>query len=210
MDKTKLAVDVFDKRASEYQTKYMDITLYEDTFDLFCHSIPAQHASVLELACGPGNITQYLRKKRPDLKILATDLSPNMIRLAAINNPGVEFQLLDCRDITTLESKYDAIMAGFCLPYLSQEQAVQLISDAAAILNTGGMLYLSTMEDDYEKSGWQTSSYGDRIYVYYHQADYLVAALEASGFKIIDLQRKDFPAAAGATTVDLVILASKL
>ena len=124
MDKTKLAVDVFDKLANLYQAKFMDVSLYHDTFDMFCNNITKQNADVLELACGPGNITHYLLSKRSDFKLLGTDLAPNMIELAKINNPSAQFQLLDSRDIRKLNKTYDAIMCGFILPYLSKEDAI--------------------------------------------------------------------------------------
>ncbi|MEO8770721.1 MAG: class I SAM-dependent methyltransferase [Ferruginibacter sp.] len=210
MDKTKIAVDVFDKWATEYQDKFMNVDSYSETFDLFCKSIVPGNAAVLELACGPGNITKYLLNKRSDLKILGTDLSPNMLRLAKINNPTAEFQLMDCRDIDMLHKKYDAIICGFCLPYLSREEAIKLISDASKLLNPHGILYISTMEDDYHKSGFRKGSKGDEIYMHFHQADYLTAAFEKNNFRIIDLKRQDYPEQDGTKMVDLVILAERI
>ncbi|MFM9949256.1 MAG: class I SAM-dependent methyltransferase [Saprospiraceae bacterium] len=210
MNEIQAAVAVFDKLADVYQDKYMDVSLYHHSFDLFCDQITQKNAEILELACGPGNITQYLLKKRPDFKILGTDLAPNMIELAKINNPTAEFQVMDCMDIGQLDQKYDAIMCGFCLPYLSREESVQLISDAGKILKPNGVLYLSTMEDNYSKSGPKTSSDGAyQLYMYFHQADYLAAVLQENGFKIINLQRQDYPTQDGTKTVDLLILAAK-
>ncbi|MCW3122064.1 MAG: SAM-dependent methyltransferase [Flavipsychrobacter sp.] len=209
MDKNKEAVEVFDKHAKMYQEKYMDVSLYHDTLDIFCNSIAKNDAAILELACGPGNVTRYLLNKRPDLKILATDLSENMLELAVANNPAAEIQLLDCRAIGQLDKAYDGIICGFALPYLSKEEAIQLISDAAKILQPGGVLYLSTMEDDYSKSGMQTSSAGDQLFVHYHQADYLIAALESNNFKIIDERHQDYPTNDGTKMFDLVIVAQK-
>lgn len=207
MDKTKVAVEVFNKRANQYQEKFMDVSLYNDTFDLFCDKITKENASVLELACGPGNITKYLLNKRPDLKILGTDLAPNMLELAKINNPAAEFKLMDCRDIATINKKYDAIMCGFCFPYLSKEEAVKLIHDASEILEPKSLIYISTMEDDYHKSGIRRGSYGDEIYIHFHQADYLADALFENNFKLIEIQRKDFPNPDGTITIDLVLIA---
>lgn len=209
MDKTKIAVEVFNKNASLYQDKFMDVDLYGDTFDFFCNHITKENPDILELACGPGNITNYLLKKRPDLKILGTDLAPNMIALAKINNPKAEFQLMDCRDIGMIDKKQDAIMCGFCLPYLSKEEAIKLIHDASKLLKPKGILYLSTMEDDYNKSGFKKGSTGEEIYMHYHQADYLTNALKENHFKIINLQRKNYPAADGTTITDLILIAEK-
>lgn len=209
MDKTKIAVEIFNKYASAYQTKFMDVSLYHDTFDIFCQNIQKQHATVLELACGPGNITKYILSKRPDLKIFGTDLAPNMIELAKWNNPTAQFQLLDSRDLKTLNESYDALMCGFILPYLSKEEAIQLIADASEILKPKGVIYISTMEDDYSTSGFRKGSSGDEIYMHYHQADYLTKALIDNGFKIIDTQQKIYPAADTTNTVDLILIATK-
>jgi len=209
MNKIKTAAEVFNLRAKEYQEKFMDVALYHESFDLFCSKILNQNANILEIACGPGNITKYLLKRRPDFKILGIDLASKMIELAKINNPDAEFKLLDCRNIGKIEKRYDAIMCGFCLPYLSKEEAIKLISDSSKLLNTNGVLYLSTMEDDYGKSGIVTSSYGDQTHMYYHQADYLTSILNENDFKIIDLNRKEYSTQDGTKTTDLLIIAGK-
>ena len=208
MDQTKIAVGIFDKLATVYQEKFMDVSLYHDSLDIFCDNIKKENATVLELACGPGNITKYLLEKRPDLEILGTDLAPNMIALAKINNTTADFQLLDCRDINKLNIKFDAIMCGFGLPYLSKQEAIQFIKDSNQQLNDNGVLYISTMENDNTKSGFKTGSTGDTMYQNFHQADYLTAALENNGFTIIEMQRKEYIHNEQQTT-DLIIIASK-
>ena len=209
MDKNKQAIDVFNKLAKVYQDKFMDVSLYHDSFDVFCSHIKKEKASVLELACGPGNITQYLLKKRPDLNILGTDLAPNMIELATINNPQASFQLLDSRAITSLNKTYDAIMCGFCLPYLSKEEAIQLITDAAKVLTNDGVIYISTMEDDYSKSEFKKGSSGDEIFMHFHEGEYLTDVLRANGFKHLDIKRQNYPTTDGSKVTDLIIIAQK-
>ena len=100
-----MAIAIFDKHAQEYEQRFMDVSLYADTLDLFCDSLAKEDASVLELACGPGNITRYLINKLPNLKVLATDLSFTMLELAKKNNSEANFELLDCRDISKLSQK---------------------------------------------------------------------------------------------------------
>ncbi len=210
MDKINTAEEIFNKYAAVYQDKYMDVGLYHDSFDLFCSSIATENADILEIACGPGNITRYLLNKRPDFKILGTDIALNMVELAKINIPEAEFQVMDCRNIGLLNKKYDGIMCGFCLPYLSKEASIQLIQDASMLLKPDGVIYLSTMEDDYNKSGIQTNSGGDQIYMYFHEGIYLSQALEDNGFKIMALKRQPYPSPEAATATDLWIIARKV
>ncbi len=209
MDNSQKAAAVFDKWANAYQAKFMNVNAYAVSLDLFCENMIQQHAKILELACGPGNITHYLLHKRPDFSILGTDLSPNMVALAQANNPTATFEVMDCRDILSLNKKYDGIMCSFCLPYLSREEAIQLIVDAAVMLNTNGILYISTMEDDYAKSGIEKGSKGDEIFMHYHQADYLIAALTQNGFAILHTERQSSVATNGKETVDLILIAEK-
>ena len=189
----------------------MNMNLYHDTFDKFCEFIKNDKATILDIACGPGNVMKYLLQKRPDFKIAGLDLAPNMVELAKRNNPRADFHIMDCRDIEILKEKYDAIMCGFCMPYLSKKECAKLIGDSSGLLNTNGLLYISTMEDDYNKSGYEKTSFSgtDMVYIYYHQPDFLASKLERNGFDIIDLQRKNYPEADGTFLTDMIFIAQK-
>ncbi|KYQ91266.1 hypothetical protein DLAC_08201 [Tieghemostelium lacteum] len=207
MDRISMAVSMFDKLANQYQEKFMDVSKYADTLDIFGNVLPKSNAAVVELGCGPGNITRYLLDKFPNLKILATDLAANMLKLGEINNPEAKFELMDCRDIGKLKEKYDGVMCGFCLPYLSKEESLELIESAAKSLNDNGVIYISTMEGDYSLSGLATSSQGDSVYRYFHEEGYLVSALEKH-FNIIKIDRIRYQYGS-SETVDLILIATK-
>ncbi|MGL4598895.1 MAG: class I SAM-dependent methyltransferase [Bacteroidia bacterium] len=209
MDKSTQAAAIFDKLADLYAQKFMDVSLYHDSFNLFCAWVKQTDASVLELACGPGNITNYLLQQRPDFKILGIDLAPKMIALAQENNPSAQFQVMDCRTIDQLSQTFDAVMCGFCLPYLSKEEAIKLIADSALRLNAAGVIYISTMEDAYSKSGWKKGSTGDDIYMHFHEAAYLKDALNENGFVDIETTRIVSTASDGAEVVDLILMGRK-
>ena len=208
MDKNKIAVDIFNKLAVNYQEKFMDVSMYHNSLDFFCNSIQKKHAEILELACGPGNITKYLLEKRDDFKILGTDLAPNMIALAKQNNPKANFELMDCRAINSISRYYDGILCGFGLPYLSKEEAIQFIDDVSNRLNKNGVLYISTMEDENSKSGYKTGSTGDSMYQNFHEVNYLIQSLEKNKLEIIHLERNKYLHNNEETT-DLIIIARK-
>ena len=182
--------DSFNHYADLYQDKFMDLSQYQGSLDLFCNLIEQPNAVVLDAACGPGNISSYLLKEKPNLQLLGIDLAPKMIELAKNNNPTATFQTWDCRDICQLNKKFEAIICGFGLPYLSKAEAIQFITDCADCLQPGGLFYLSTMEDDYLKSGPKTSSDGNFATLqYYHQADYLMDALSINGLELVQYNR---------------------
>ncbi|MES2514761.1 MAG: class I SAM-dependent methyltransferase [Bacteroidota bacterium] len=209
MNKTQQVKDGFDKYAVLYRDRHMEEILYNDTFDIFCDTLKKQTPYVLELGCGPGNISKYLLRKRPDFKLLGIDLSVNMVELAKTHNPTAEFKVMDCREISSINESYDGIMCGFCLPYISKEEALHLINDSSKLLNSGGVIYISTMEDDYSKSDWKNSSDGKhQMFIHYHQEDYLVEALTKNGFHIVECRHQNYPTD-GTQIVDLIIIAQK-
>jgi 2-polyprenyl-3-methyl-5-hydroxy-6-metoxy-1,4-benzoquinol methylase len=201
------AAEAFDKSAKIYQDRSMDVSLFAETFNFFCDHIKANNAAILDIACGPGNITKYLLDRKPDYNILGIDLSPNMLDLARINNPTAKFELMDCREISSIKQRFDGIVCGFCLPYLTAEETLELVADVAGLLAPGGMFYLSTMEeDDQIKSRYQISSSGDKVYVNYHQGDFLTKALLDNNFEVIDTNRFRAPDKNGEMITDLVLI----
>ena len=211
MDKYATTIDTYNKSAVNFQNKFMDMDLYNSTYDKFCNLIEKQNASVFEIACGPGNITKYLLSKRPEFKIVGIDLSAEMIKLARINNPTAEFLLMDCRDIYKINNKYDAIMCGFCFPYLSKKECAKMIRDMFSILNINGVVYISAMEGDYNKSGYEKTSFSGnhQVYIHYHQAGFLTNTLKGAGFKNIELIRQNYPEPDGTFSTDMIFLAKK-
>lgn len=207
MDKYEITVNTFNKLADKYQAKYMDFDFYFDTYDAFCNLVTKAEAKIFEIGCGPGNISNYLLTKRPDYQLFGIDLAPNMVNLAKLNNPSAEFAVLDSRDIFQVTNKYDAILCGFCTPYLSQVDVEQLIKNAREILNTGGVFHISSMEDNDSRSGYQTSSTGDQVYIHYHQFEHFKKHLELNGFEIVHVIRKEFPVESGEPTTDMFIYA---
>jgi ubiquinone/menaquinone biosynthesis C-methylase UbiE len=209
MNHYKTTIETWNKIASLYQDNFMHLDLYNDTYDTFCNAIKKQNAAIFEIGCGPGNITKYVSTKRPDLKIDATDLSPNMIELAKQNVPTANFSLLDAREINTITKKYDGIMCGFCMPYLSKEDCSKLIKDCSCLLNNKGIFYCSFIEGDYNNSGFETGSSGHKAYVYYHQQEYLQQLLAENDFENIQIFKKQYHKKDGSSQTHLIFIAVK-
>ncbi len=209
-DKTIEAVAVFNKLATLYAQKYMDVSGYSESLDKLGELLNASEGTILELGCGPGNITRFMLNRFPHLKITAIDLAPDMIAIAKSLNPEATYEVMDCREINKIDSKYDAILCGFCLPYLSRQEAIQLISDSAVKLNTTGVIYISTMEDHNSKSGYVSGSTGDQLFMNYHECSYLIEALRNENFEVV--YEKHLPLAADPENItkDLVLIAKKI
>lgn len=201
--------ETWNKVASFYQDKFMDLDLYNDTYDFICNSISKTNAKLLEIGCGPGNITKYLLSKRPDYDILGTDIAPNMIALAKINNPTANFALMDSRLIHKIKARYDGVICGFCLPYLSQKDSRKLIADCYKLLNKNGCLYLSFVEGEPSKSNFQIGSTGDRVYFHFHDLNDLKTQLTKNKFSEIQTFKVHYKKSENEIEVHTILLAKK-
>lgn len=196
--------------AQAYQDTFMMLDIYNQTYDYILDALRMEHPRLLELGCGPGNIARYMLGKRSDISLTGIDIAPAMVELARANNPGAEFEVRDIRQIGTLTGMYDAIIAGFCVPYLSGEDCAMLIHNSAKLLNTNGLMYISFVEGMPENSGFQTSSRGERMFFYYHTLPQLEHQLTAAGFELHRVFRVEYPRSETMSETHTVIIAGKM
>lgn len=206
MDPLEETIKTFDKYAVEYEVKYMNHLPYVETYRALSGLLNAD-ASILDAACGPGNIASFLLHEFPRRKLLGIDLSENMVARARLNNPAASFEIMDCREVILLARTFDAIVAGFCFPYLSGEEVRNFIADSRRMLNDKGILYLSFMEGNVAASGMTSRNGTDWVCTYYHNADSVVDTLKLAGFDVIDLIRKPFEPESEPSFVDVFIYA---
>ena len=206
-----LSVKRFDEFASEFADRFMNIDAYRSHFEQFCDMLESQQPAILELGCGPGNVTRFLKQRFPESAMMAIDLAPRMIEIARQTVEGVNFQVMDVRHIRSLDGQFDGIMCAFCLPFLSQEDTGQLIADCSDKLKDNGILYISTMEGDASKAGFESTSFsGDaQVYFNYHTGEDLEKLLIANGFSLVQLVRQDYHEPDGSVLTDLILIARK-
>lgn len=208
MDKYRETFDTWNNIASLYQDKFMDLDLYNDAYDFICSFIDKPNANILEIGCGPGNITKYLLSKRPDFHIFGIDIAPNMVELAKQNNPTAHFAIMDCRQINSLDTKFDGIIAGFCLPYLSQTESKELIYNSYNLLNNNGLIYLSFVEGESDKSEFKVGS-GGRVYFNYYNSDKLKTQLNEFQFEELKTFKVNYKISENEFDIHTILTAKK-
>ncbi len=208
MDSYEETFETWNNIASIYQDKFMNMNLYDHTYDDFCNAVAKPNAKILEIGCGPGNITKYLLSQRPDFDIFGIDIAPNMIQLAQINNPSAQFAVMDSRQIDKIDKKYDGIIVGFCLPYLSSAECEVLISQAYRLLNEKGTLYLSFVEGNPNQSEFKVGS-GGRVFFHYHDLDNLNHLLAQAKFKGVKTFNVEYKTSETTFDIHTILIAQK-
>jgi len=206
------AKNIFNSCAQEYQEKFMDVSAYKKGLRSFINTIPNKNsASILEIGCGPGNITSFILNHLPSSKILATDIAPNMLALAQKNNPSITVQELNANNISEINSIFDAIVIGFCFPYLSKKEIEQLAPTLYKLLDKNGVIYISTIKGEYQNSGFIKPSTGNSkgAYTYFYSLTYLTEIFKQFNFSIIDFEEVTYRNAKNIETTDLCLIVQK-
>lgn len=209
MDKYEITFETWNKLALLYQEKFMDIDIYDGTYDRFCQLAGMVGHSILEIGCGPGNITRHMVSYNANFNITAVDVAPEMVKLAKANNPTVTVEVMDCRNLTGFSDLFDGIIAGFCIPYLSNEDCSDFIKACTFLLQPLGILYISAIKGDYSKSGFESGSTGNKAFVYYYDEAFFETVFEKNGLKILNKFEIEYKAQHKPDQIHLVYIAQK-
>ncbi len=209
LNRERNALSIFDKYAQQYESLFMDVSSYTSTLEFVCQSLQAEQTHVLDLGCGPGNLSKYFLNRFPNLQWLGIDGSEKMIELAQKNNPTANFLVQNLLEIKLPAQKFDLVLLSFCLPYLAQPEVKALFKTFSTHLKPNALLYLSTMEALSEKSGLVTNSHGDQTIQFFYSYSDLEELLNDFGFEIQHVNRVPIPKPGPFSKEDLCIVARK-
>jgi ubiquinone/menaquinone biosynthesis C-methylase UbiE len=106
---------------------------------------------ILETAAGTGAVTEALHEALPDAEIVATDLNPPMLEVAAkrVAAPNVRFQPADAQDLPFEDGAFDLVVCQFGSMFFPDR--VRGHSEARRVLKDGGR-YLLAIWDRIERN----------------------------------------------------------
>jgi SAM-dependent methyltransferase len=204
-----MSVATFSRLADRYAEKYFHLNLYDPYLERFVKRIEPPNARVLDVACGPGNVSAYLAKVRPDLKLVGIDLAEGMIKQAKLRVPSAEFLVQDCRHISEFGHAFDAAAFAFGLSYLTDDDAARFFTSLNATLTDAALLYLSTITGLPGESGFEASSSGDRVYLHYRSVGDVLSLVDRAGYSVDFTEVIASPANASKSTQDFILIAQR-
>lgn len=160
-----------------------------------------QPRQILETACGTGVVTEAMHRALPDAEIVATDLNPPMLAIAAdrVRAPNVHFQEADAQSLPFEESSFDLVVCQFGVMFFPDK--VRANAEARRVLREGGR-YLLVIWDRVERN-LATATAGravagliphaaemfyDRVPFRYHDSRKIESDLRAAGFNGIEIE----------------------
>ena len=181
--KTNEVSQEFDRYAEAYADKYMDVSAYRHSLKILVSLLQDKQDKILDLACGPANLSKYLLDKIPSLILRACDLAPTMLEIAKANLPNQEVFSFDALKLDELKPRHDVILCGGLLPYYSDDLKIKVLTDVIRNLKDNGYLYLTTLITSEEDSPQESKKDQLPTYLLSHPDSYEL--VRSIGFTII-------------------------
>jgi SAM-dependent methyltransferase len=185
MDRTAETIASYDDCAVTYARTFRRFPLYEEPRRQFA-SLLSDGARIVDLGCGPGTSSAYLRDLRRGFVLDGCDLSPEMISVARREVPEARFNIQDLRQPwTSLRGPYDALVASFCIVHLDAVETDAFIDRLPSLCRDGSLLFLSWIEGS--GSGFEHTSFGGprRFWYCRHEGHALRSRLERGGWELL-------------------------
>lgn len=194
-------IETWDKCAALYQERFMDLTLYDESYCAFLSLLAATFADresqasdtqhLLDVGCGPGVIAKYVLANAAAhglhrIHLTGADAAPSMIELAQKQFPEATWLTINARDLRSsfAPGHFAGVVVGFCVPYIDDAGVDRLFADLAQLLKTHGLLYVSFVVGDRAQSGFKSNKKGDRALFFYRDADDVSRRLRDNGFTV--------------------------
>ena len=104
---------------------------------------PQPGMRVLDMACGPGNLTRILAEAvSPDGEVIGIDLAEGMIELARGGGiPNARFEVMDIENLAFEDASFDIVTCGHGLQFVPD--LLRALREARRVLRRGGRLVAS-------------------------------------------------------------------
>lgn len=101
--------------------------------------LEGEPSEIIDLGCGPGNSTRVLKNRFPNAHIIGADSSENMLKKARLENPNLDFMLLDLNDdLSEYNGKFNVVFSNACFQWLPNHR--ELLPKVFELLKSGGVL----------------------------------------------------------------------
>ena len=137
---------------------------------------PATGTKVLDLGCGSGLLTRWL--KNQGLDACGVDFSSGLIDIARGESPDIDFTISDINSTPYANGSFDIVVSGLVMHYMQDLGPV--FAEVARILGANGV-FVFTMHhpfDEVMKVAWKGKAHAATLRPYFHNDRYTWTMLE--------------------------------
>jgi SAM-dependent methyltransferase len=117
---------------------------HPDDLRLIDHHLGQVTGPVLDLGCGPGNLTGFLRARCPD--VTGIDIVPEFIAHARQAHPSARFELGSIASPTWADGSVAGALAWYSLIHFEPNELREALAEIRRIMALGGVLVVGFFE----------------------------------------------------------------
>lgn len=145
-------------------------------------------ASVLDVGCGAGTKTKYLKEK--GLNVTGLDFSEKLIEIAKSEIPDTEFVVKDLHDLDDWNQLFDAVFAQAVLLHIPKKEIKDILVKLKNKIKPKGYFYLAVKDikpDRPEEEIKKENDYGTPVEIFfsYYSLPEMKKNVEDAGFTIL-------------------------
>jgi SAM-dependent methyltransferase len=138
--------------------------------------------AVGDIGSGSGRISGFLA--RHGLAPRGVDLSPEMVRVARRDHPGIPFEVADLRHLPFADGELAGALCWYSLMYLPPAERARGFAEIARVVRPGGVLATAfKLGDDQVRRGGRSVGVG--FDVYWLSMGEMERRLVAAGFRVV-------------------------
>ena len=179
--KSNEVANLYDKIANDYSLKIQSKSPSE-LFE-FINLLP-KSAKVIDIGCAAGRDSKKIFDA--GFKVIGIDVSKKLLNIAKKNYPEIEFKLADMAHLSFSDRYFGGIYANAVLHHVDRNKMLPVLKEFYRVLDSGGILYISTKTGIGTRSGHDAFATVDRLFTL-TTLDELDGLLRKAGFKKIKI-----------------------
>ncbi|MBC8333960.1 MAG: class I SAM-dependent methyltransferase [Anaerolineales bacterium] len=128
----------YNKSAQERNSASIQAWKIEERSRFLSLLITEKKENLLEIGAGPGKDSRFFQEN--GLKVLCTDLSPEMVKLC--RQKGLDARVMDFSELQIPEKSFDAVYAMNSLLQLPKKELPAVLQTVNAILKRDGLFFI--------------------------------------------------------------------
>ncbi|MFF4878735.1 class I SAM-dependent methyltransferase [Micromonospora sp. NPDC000668] len=157
--------------------------VHADDLAFIGRHLAGRPGTVLDLGCGPGHITGYLRSLGVDATGL--DMVPEFITHARANHPSAEFHLGSMERLDVADHSIAGILAWYSLIHLPPQDLDGMLAEFRRAIAPSGTLVLGLFDGD------EVDAFDHKVVTAYRwPVDAISERLTRAGFTEVERQRR--------------------
>ena len=182
LDKSKLAVDTYEKIADKYAQQYFDDMVDVPYIDKFLTMLPKQ-GKILDIGSGPGQFAKHMIEK--GFEVIGIDFSKEMVAIAKGKVPNVDFRHMDMRQLDFPDNSFDGVFSAYSLIHIPSEEVLETLKGFHRVLKAGGYVEIAVQKGEADKIIDEPFMPTEKMFFNFFTEERIAKFLEDAGFQVV-------------------------